>query len=283
MNIKKAAFLILTGVSSFLLIRTEIVHELLYLQHHPFNPSLEVSKQDLPLDLEEFLSQPMHFLGIGSQCIVFSPKNSPYVLKICKANRYQPFSYLTKWPLSSFFNPSLERKEKKKEEDFFNYKLAFTELKEQTGILYLHLNKTDHLKKKITLVDPLFFFYRAKADDLVFYIQKKAIPLRKYVLQLKQENKTQEIQSLFQSLIKMVSFNAKCGIRMKDIHPEKNIGVCQNQPMWIDPGRMKKYPSAFSIERENKAISHIRLHLNRFFQELDPSFSESSLEQQISS
>lgn len=239
-------------IISFTTVRAVIWHKLCYIRD-PL-PAKETCESSL-FPLKDFLSKPMHFIGVGSQCLVFAPKESPYVLKICKATRYQ-----------NFFS-SCQRKQQRLHNDCENYEIAFSKLSEQTGIVYLHLHKTSSLKTKIQLIDPLHLPYKASADDLVFYIQKKAIPFSEYL----QTSSDTEQRLLLSSLLTSIEEQTSLGVRIKDIHPLKNIGVVRNRPIWIDPGRMEKRQTAYSKEETEVLLDKMRSLLTPFFpdQEVD--------------
>lgn len=206
--------------------------------------------------IEDFLSHPMHFIGMGSQCLVFAPKDSRYVLKICKATRYQ-----------NLFGTS-EVKKQRQQRDFDNYQIAFSKLSTQTGIVYLHLNKTSSLYKKIKLIDPFHLSYKVSADNLLFYVQKKATPFADYLSKASDAKK----KSLFSSLMYSIKEQTSLGIRIKDIHPLKNIGVVDDMPIWIDPGRMEKKENPYSLEETQIALNKMRSLLSPFFSEQEVDF-----------
>jgi len=240
-------------ITSFTALRSLLWHKLCYIRD-PLPAKQTCEEASFPL--QDFLRQPMRFIGMGSQCVVFAPKESPYVLKICKATRYQ-----------NFFS-SCEKKQQRLQNDCENYEIAFSKLSEQTGIVYLHLHKTWSLKTKIQLIDPLHLPYKASADDLVFYIQKKATSFSDY---LRTSSRAQQ-QLLLSSLLASIQEQTSLGIRIKDIHPLKNIGVVENHPIWIDPGRMEKRQIPYSTEETEVLLHKMRSLLKPFFQDQEVDF-----------
>ncbi len=242
------------GCNACFLVRNLLIKSIIIVRDHPFNPTLALAEND-SFPLEDFFSKPLYFTGMGSQCIVFAPKEGAFVLKICKANRYQSF-----FP----FIPSSLRQQDKKRSDFSNYLTAFTTLPEETGIVYLHLNKTDMKGQKIVLVDPLGLSYSVDASNLLFYIQKKAVPFNDYIKGLNKE----QLAGVFHSLLEKVMNALQIGILIKDINPVKNIGFCQNKPIWIDPGRMMQYPGPVSAKQKQEALDLVFEYLEPLFPDL---------------
>ncbi len=226
-------------------------------------------------DLEAFLSLPLSFLGIGSQCIAFSTENSPYVLKICKANRYQPL-FIIDNPIVSFLFPSYlqqqkDKKTKRKQKDFQSYTLAKQHLSEQCGILYLHLDKTTSLNAKIKIQEPfLGISLSLQRDDLCFYIQKKATPFASHLLHLLHEEKNEELYTLFSKLTELFTNSCEKGLWIKDTHFQKNMGICKELPFWIDPGKVRPAPTLRFPQQKKERLDRFQQKLRSFIFTLDP-------------
>lgn len=215
---------------------------------------------------EHLLSEPCTFMGVGSQCIVFETKDDNLVLKVCKASRYQ-LPFFLRWSVADIIAPGYvsQKKEEKfsrKVRDFDSYELAATKLKSQTGITYLHISK-DHLPNTLSLIDPLGIPHKIPASDLIFYVQKKASPLPDYIQELLQNGQVDTARNLFVQLFSMVLKNSAEGIYIKDTNPQKNIGVFNGKPMWIDPGRI-----TFIASGEKKKV------LRKFYKELATTFND---------
>ena len=56
--------------------------------------------------------------------------------------------------------------------DFDSYKIAYENLKDETGLIYLHLNKTDFLKQKMIIIDKIGIYHEIDLDSMEFLIQK---------------------------------------------------------------------------------------------------------------
>jgi hypothetical protein len=224
--------------------------------------------EPLPDSIEEFLNTPLSFLGMGSQCLVFTTPDAPYVLKICKANRYQLPFFLESLPFS--FTAGETRKTEKKNKDFSSYVIAYSSLKKETGILLLHLEPGDLANRPLQLKDPLGFCHHFSTDSLRFYIQKKADPLPSYLKKLLREKKIEEVEKLLFELLTMVLKNGSQGFYIKDATPEKNIGLVDGKPFWIDPGRIIALPKNLEPQEILALFSDA---FTPFLSELDPSLT----------
>lgn len=150
---------------------------------------IESGFEDPPLGPEEeervrsILSQPFYYLDRGAQCYVFQSEDQEYVLKIFRYD--QPCN-----PIRSFFQKRLKTKkeraplEKKIQHLFLSCQIAHEYAKKETALLYLHLNQTKDLLPQIELFSPLSKRHLISLDSYQFVLQKKAMTLRDYFLDL---------------------------------------------------------------------------------------------------
>lgn len=126
------------------------------------------------------LEQPFTYLGKGSQTYVFESQDHQYVLKF-----YKFPSHMRKigWLKHPFAYQTDDKRRKIKEHNLDRFRLSYTsyflswkELQEETGVLYVHLNPTQHLFAPIHLIDKLGMRYEVPADKMGFILQRKASP-----------------------------------------------------------------------------------------------------------
>jgi hypothetical protein len=161
MNSRQRLFIISLGLSLSILVGT-----IYLLNRNPptfsldkicstFEPSRKWSIGELPeADSNQvcrILCQDFNYLGSGEECIAFLSSDGKYVLKFFRTRNLTPKTWLKFIPL-----PGLEQYKFKKidkrmirhRELFTSYKLAYEDLKEETGLIYIHLNKTKNLHAK---------------------------------------------------------------------------------------------------------------------------------------
>ncbi len=210
----------------------------------------EPSQEELE-KVQSILKKPLKLFGYGSQCLAFTTEDDEYAVKLCRARRYRTLL------------PS--RAKRRKENDFLSYSLAFHSIPEQSQVTFIHLNKTHNLNTTLEIVDPWGFSHFLKADDLAFYIQKKATPLPDYLAELP----ASQSKVLAKQLLDLFKSCCEEGLLVRDIYP-KNIGVCKGIPFWIDPGRIDKKESLKEKEPQKKALLQFKNLLTPF---LDADFS----------
>jgi hypothetical protein len=181
------------------------------------------------------------------------------VLKLFKLYRRRLPDGLMRIPLSSsleaYRQKKLNKKNRKLHRDFSSYRLAFKELKEETSLLYVHINLTDYLQQKVSIVDKLGILHAVPLDSLVFVLQNRATLAHEHLNHLMIEGKKEEAEASLLSLLKSVSDRYQKGILDEDAVIERNFGFIGNQSILIDAGRLKMAPSyleADEIRRDSE-------------------------------
>ncbi len=207
------------------------------------NPSLE-NQLTLPPTAVCKFDQKFRFLGRGAQSFVFVSEDNQIILKLFN-NRYQKkisfLSFLCNLPLIK--NWALKQKElfeKKLENSFTSYQLAFDEMADQTALLYLHLNPTSDLPHKLTLVDPLNISHQIDPNQFAFLFQKKVEmvypSLQNWITSGKEEMAKRAIASLIQLFI----WKWEHSIEDNDPLIRTNYGFLDTQAIQIDVGPLSK-------------------------------------------
>ncbi len=165
------------------------------------------------------LAQPYRFLGKGAQSFVFASDDGQWVIK--------------------FFRHHHLKKNSKLAKDFGSYKIAFEKLRDETGLLYLHLNKTSHLHQTVDLVDKIGIHHTIDLDQYEFLVQRKAElaypALQKWI----DAGKITEAKEALTALVDLLRTRAGRGIHDKDPDLNTNFGFIGTKPIQFDIGRFK--------------------------------------------
>ena len=123
------------------------------------------------------LEQPFHFLAKGAQSYAFVSEDGQFVVKFFRIHHLRPPFWISRFtfPLSlmSYKIQKMLAKDEELFTDFMSYKLAYEKLKEETGLIMLHLNKTADLQQKIKIIDRLEIVHELDLDKMEFLLQKK--------------------------------------------------------------------------------------------------------------
>ncbi len=193
-------------------------------------------------ELASAIEQSYFYLGKGCQSYVFLSGDGEYVLKFFKYQRYRLHPWLEYFPSLSAVVEFREQKKRQKWEklDHFvqSWKLAFEHLKEETGLLFVHLNKTDNLiDKQLTLYDKMGRKHSINLDNMEFCIQRRAQMLCDVLLAYKEERKEREAKTLIHELFQLLLSEYRRGLGDQDHALMQNTGIVDGKPMHIDVGQ----------------------------------------------
>jgi hypothetical protein len=162
-----------------------------------------------------------------------------YVMKFFKTRFYPFAAALLSFPLI----PKEKRKQRteralfKLRRDFTSYIIAGSDLKEETGTLYVHLNVTDDLKKKVRIEDKLGIVHELELDRFMFAVQRRAELATHYLDSLIQSGEFEQAKMAMHSLIDLSVSRWRKGIYDEDAKLEGNFGFIEGRPVFIDIGR----------------------------------------------
>lgn len=185
-----------------------------------------------PADEKEalrILKQPFTYLDRGAQSYVFESQDQNYVVKIFQENRFAT-------PLSLWKRDDKQKKAitPKKNTDFRSCLIAYTLAKEETALLYLHLQPTKNRLPKLSVRSPMGQWFSLPLDRYSFAIQKKAKPFQKTLLQASCEG---DLALYLCSFLSLLNSRVAKGIRNEDTSLSSNFGFLDEQAVEIDFGR----------------------------------------------
>lgn len=227
---------------------------------------------------DEALAQPYHYMDKGHQAYVFASADGKFVLKLMKFQRLRvphwlretslPFS-LEKWRLKR-----IEKKDRMRDSLLLSWKLAFDALKEEAAIIYVHINQTTDLQRRLTLIDKIGLKHELDLDQSVFLIQRRAPLLGPTLDQLVADGKVKEASELLGKLIDLFVSEYQRGLAEKELFILRNTGVYQGRPMHIDTGRFEwdqhlRQPDKYAQELKRKTVK-----LRAWLQEHHPELVE---------
>lgn len=207
-----------------------------------YDQTTEFPNSDCPVDL---LKQKFSYVGHGTQMIAFEGEDKKTVLKLFLQ---KSVSGKKRYRMKSFRDwvPALRReKEKKKkrlkEEDlcatFQHYAKAFEVLKEETGLIGIHLSATHGQFPTCIVEDFDRNEWVCDLDRASFILQVKATPVREVFPRLKT---IEEKHDFFQAMDSLLEQRARKGF--KDLGQGRffdgNYGFIGNKAILLDAGHI---------------------------------------------
>lgn len=226
----------------------------------PYDSRWEVKPQNQAAIRNAF-NQPYHWLGKGCQSYVFESADSQYVIKFIKYQRFRPQSWVSLFTFIPAVEEYLQEKalDKKKRLDavFYSWKLAYEELPQESGIVYLHLNKTTGGLPHLILYDKLGLAHQINLNQTEFMIQKKADMLCPTIEKWIAEKKEEEAKKAIDKLFAMILSEYHRGYADNDHALMQNTGISNGLPVHIDVGqfiknRVMRDPQVYRQELYNK-------------------------------
>lgn len=213
--------------------------------------------------IDKLLSQSYHLIGSGSECFAFASDDGSTVIKFFKLD-FIRWAYLkkglfledhssaagtishhrlTKLTLPESFqhvlNSILGIREFRIERSFNSIKLAYENLKEETGLLYLHLDPSNHFQRTLTIYDGNGINHEVDLDSSLFFLQKRAVLFKNHFKTLSKYQRHDEAKLCIDSLLNMILARSKKGFADRDV-ATKNLGFIDGQAVEIDVGSFHK-------------------------------------------
>ena len=190
-------------------------------------------RQEAPFseEVERALAQPYFYLGKGRQAFVFVSKDGKTVLKFFN-RRYIEMPWYAALPLPSSWKEG-ERAKRKKRQTFYSesYPIAEALFKEETGILYVHMGKSEGDLGRVFLKDRASRWFSVDLNAVPFVLQKRGEPLYPA---LNEQNLRAAIDAFSALVAKRISY----GIADGEHDVEHNFGYLDGKVFYFDPGRL---------------------------------------------
>ena len=244
-----------------------------------FHPEWEThSIPDHEQELLQILDQPFYYLAKGAQSYVFASADGQTVIKFFRLYHLMPPTWLTSLsfplPLMPYKLRKIIDKRQELSKDFDSYKIAFEEMKEETGLLYLHLNKTAHLKKQLKIYDKIGIAYKLNLDQMEFLVQKKAVLVYPSIELLMKSQGEGAAKEAISALVQLLLQRSKKGIFDKDPDLNTNFGFLNKTPVQIDIGRFRMQDEQKSPEVYRDEIIRITDNMRQWLDRNYPPLSE---------
>jgi hypothetical protein len=222
--------------------------------------------------VSEALAQEYKYLGGGGQCYAFESEDGKYVIKFFKQKSFAIPEWIERFPIPWIKEAKRKKRLEHREKVFTAFKISLEHLSQETGLLFVHLNRTTHLNKMLSFCDAKGQSHLLNLDDLEFAIQKKAEMAFARIDTLMQGG---DIAGAKEAIAKLLQLNVDLcqkGYRNRDPNFRSNCGFIGNEAVLVDVGRIVpiedvKKPDAMKKEL-GKAIPRFQKYLSANHPEL---------------
>lgn len=251
--------------------------------HHAPVPEWKVENKMSRGELASLMSTPYYYLGSGNHTYAFVSDDDQVVIKFFKQKHMKTKTWVDSLstPVKRIFYPTgkIDQRIKERQDSFSSYKLAFEKLPEETGILYLHLNKTNTLNLPLTLIDQNGVALEVSLDEMEFFVQKKAMLAFHYLKTLYKKGQTKEAERAILSLFDIIAKRSQKGIYDKDLQFFKNFGFVENRAIEIDIGEFRTSQAPNPTYEELKILSYqirdfLKMHAPKHLLEVESKIAD---------
>ena len=232
-------------------------------------PNEQIDSKSLSL----VLTQKFHYLGKGAQCFAFVSDDDQYAIKFFKFQHLGRKQWLDSLPLPGFLDGVREGKqvlrEKKLFDLFSSYKLAYSKVAKETGLLFLHLNKTTFLNQNVTVVDKLGKEYFIDLDQVEFILQKKANLLYPSLEKLLVKNKKELAWKSIKSVLDCIYCRMSKGIDDTDSAFAQNYGLVDLEAVQFDVGCLVENADLLDVDKFSEKFYQTTIDLEEWLREKD--------------
>ena len=185
----------------------------------------------------KILSQNFYYLDKGCQTYVFESENKEYVLKFIRFSRYKMPFWMNFTKICEKGKDYYNQRQSQRQKRFFStmrsYEITDEFLKKETGVIYVHLKKTN-LNKIVKFFDKTKRSFDINVNDFGYILQRKAQPFEKYLKKISKSNK--DIEIVFNSFVDLTLEMFEKKIVNKDYNSVRNTGVLDNKIICTDVG-----------------------------------------------
>jgi hypothetical protein len=214
---------------------------------HPFILKLEYPARDemKKKQVSEILQQKFTYLGTGTQVTAFESADHRYVIKFfnlrntIKEEWFHKKSRLRKmcsfkWIVNAYF-----KKEERLLKSFKCHRLAFQDLREESGLIYLHLDRSSSLAQKVELLHRDGKSYQVDLDSCPFILQKKVVIALTHLEGQMALGNVEEAREGVRQIYQLFLSRAQKGYTDRRQNLLKNYGFADGRAIQLDVGRIR--------------------------------------------
>ena len=244
------------------------------------NFSFQPSKIDSQAEIEKLrliVSHPFSYLAEGNDSYVFVSQDQRYVIKFFKMRRMTPKYWLNYIPIPWLDNKRLNKiseRERARLETFGSLKTAYEQFRYQTGLVFLHLFRTEYLKMKVRVIDEDGLEHRVPLDKVPFVIQRKTTMLPDHIKALlSQGSESEAIQALCKVLA-LVKDRCQHGFADYSERVEEEYGFIEGRAIHVGGRCILKDETFKSTKSTLREVFRVSKSIESWLQNSNPSLVE---------
>lgn len=244
--------------------------------NHPRWETKPLSSEDQKT-VEAKLKQTFRYLGSGEQSHAFLGEDQKTVLKFFRHNDLSMLKILKRfpgykrwlWHVIKQYDPCVA---------FDSCKFAYDDLGEQTGLFFVHINKTENRFNKVVVRDNIGITHTVDLDKTEFMVQEYCeLAVSRIDACMKRKDVSNAARAI-KALFTAVKDWSRQGIHIDNPGLKRNIGFCGDKVIMLDVGSLKKdetFKTQGQIKKEVKRVMRVLGHwIYKHHPELSPYFEQ---------
>jgi hypothetical protein len=195
--------------------------------------------------VSKILEQKFTYLGAGTQVTAFESADHQYVIKFfnprnsIKENWFHRYSRLRQMSSLKWITKTYFEKKQRLRKFFKCHRLAFRDLREESGLIYLHFDRSSSVSKKIDVVDQDGKAYLVDLDICPFILQKKVDIAMTRLEEQVAKGAIEEAKEGVRQIYQLFLTRAQKGYTDHRQSLFKNYGFADGCAVQLDVGRIK--------------------------------------------
>lgn len=195
-------------------------------------------------EIDGIFEQPFYPLGQGKQMLALVSQDGRFVLKLFNPMRPLKKSWTSHWKYWKRYSSLkwIKRewfgKKQRLKKLFKRHKIAFEQMKDDTGLIFVHLKSTKRVCHLVTVFDAKGKKHILELAKTPFVLQKKATLVPTYLEDLMRENRIDEAKLALNQMGQLLARRAALGITDRIQTMDNNYGFANGRPMQIEVGRI---------------------------------------------
>lgn len=182
----------------------------------------------------ETLTQAYYYSGKGYLSYAFTSKDGQFLLRFLRRQRLgDPSIWLQK--------EKAKKRQERRELLFTSYKIACDILSEETGLLFLQLQKSQTILPQTTLFDTQKRAYSVDLNQVAFLLQRKAQDAKTTIEALMNEKRVDEAKKRLVQIFALLQSTTQKGVLHTSglTSSRLNVGFTKNRAIYIDCAKLQ--------------------------------------------
>ncbi|KPK32559.1 MAG: hypothetical protein AMS24_03880 [Chlamydiae bacterium SM23_39] len=231
--------------------------------------------ESLKKDFFKIFNQNYHFLDKGCQVYVFESEDKKYVIKFLRYHKYQPpfwINFLDFFKRGKIYkNNVVDYKKFRIKTAHNSYLMAFNDWGYRTAIIYMHLGRTDHIKRKLKVKDRLGQYWHIDLDKMHYIVQRRVEKLSFTLMECVRDKDLDRAKILIDEYFEVMRDRCLKGIKNVDHSGYiRNMGHIDNFIFEIDVGGYRKKDIIKTKKGMEKEFEHFTRRLKRWAEKRAP-------------